>query len=160
MMWQLVPVGIAVACLMARLSRDCRRGWVAGILLANWALCTIGVRLSGDAYPVDWFASVDWLSALLLLGGSRMIWGRANLTETLVAAIYAAELVCHGWQHCAANPAAAKYAGWFFLRDAALAQLLVLAGWWIYGFSRRIDLPWRGVKHSRHVRNRDSSHHE
>lgn len=143
-MWLVVPVGIALACALALFRRNCRRGWLAGILAANWLLCFAGVKLIGDAYPVDWFLAMDWLAALAALVASRMIWGRVNLSEIIIGAIYGAEIVCHALQYRAVDPVAMKYAGWFFLRDAAVAQILVFyALWGLHGLSRYVDLPRR-----------------
>jgi len=151
-MWQIVPVGLAAACVVALVTRDDRRGGLVNVLALNWAACSIGAIVTGECYPVTWFAAVDWLSALAIVIGLRIAWEENSLAEILVAVIYGAQLVCHGWQNVATNPLQAEYDGYWFLYYAGLAQLAAAFVWIGHGFSRRLDLPWRGVSRSHAMR--------
>jgi len=143
--WQIVPAGLVVACSLALVARDDRRGGLVNVLALNWCACSIGSIVTGDTYPALWFAVADYLSALAILVLLRMSWGEGSLAETIVAIIYAAQLVCHGWQLNAIDPVQAKYSGWFFLLYAGLAQLAAAIVWIGHGFYRRHDLPRRGL---------------
>lgn len=151
-MWQIVPVGLAAACALALVTGDDRRGGLINVLALNWAACSIGSIATGEPYPVTLFAAVDWLSALAIVIGLRIAWEENSLAEILVAVIYGAQIVCHGWQCVAANPAQAQYDGWYFLLYAGLAQLAAAFVWIGHGFYRRHHLPWRGVSRSHAMR--------
>lgn len=144
-MWQIVPAGLVAACILALVTRDDRRGGLVNVLALNWAACSVGSIVTGEPYPVDLFATVDWLSALAIIIGLRIAWEENSLAEILVAVIYGAQLTCHGWQHFATNPLQAQYDGWYFLLYAGLAQVAVAFVWIGHGFYRRHYLPRRRV---------------
>lgn len=157
-MWQIVPAGIVACGIVALVTRDDRRGCLVAILAFNWSACSIGCIATGDPYPTEWFASIDWLSAVAILIGLRMAWGEISVAEIAVAGIYGAQLVCHGWQFVAINPAQAQYDGWNFLLYAGLAQLAAAFVWFGHGFSRRLDMPRRGLTRSHAMRLGAPSH--
>jgi hypothetical protein len=118
-------VSLLALCAFTAVIRDPRLSGTAAILLANWLLCAVVVRETGEAYPWSWFFAVDYLAAFVIL----VVFGLPSVWQAGVGAIYAAQLVCHAARGLYLNDPAALYYGWHFLAWSSWAQIAIVAAW-------------------------------
>lgn len=119
-----------LALLIVSLVRsDGRMAGTAAILLVNWSLEVASIQITGEQFPWMIFLTVDYLSALAILGIANNRW------QAAVIAIYAAQLICHAAYALSPQGAWAQHRYWWSLTYTGWAQLVILGGWIIYALA-------------------------
>lgn len=137
-MWLLPSCLLAVIGFSVVLHKP-RMFGTAAILLANWAVNTGVVSLTGENYPWAWFLCVDYLSGMVILA----VAGKPTLWQAIVTALFAVECVAHGIFGVKGRTAWTEYYYWYTLHYAAWSQFWVVTSWGL------CDLAGRSVRHDR-----------
>jgi len=135
--WRVLPIAIAIVVVAAHVMREGAARGTAVLLLVNWAACALAVHHTGEEYPAVWFGLFDYFAALGLLVLLPIHYARRPfLWDGLVGLIYAGELLCHVARYMRPTPRAIEI-GYYFLKYAAWAQILVVGGWLLYALACR-----------------------
>lgn len=124
----MLPFALTILALfiVSAIRGDGRMTGTATILGINWLVEVGAVNLTGERFPWMLFLTVDYLSALGILGFAAGRW------QAAIIGIYATQIVCHAGYGLSSEGLWAQYRYYWALTYTGWAQLAVLGGWCIY----------------------------
>lgn len=111
---------------------------VSLVLLANFGLANAFYGVTNDSHAWMLYLILDYLSALAVVAFRPSRW------VTMIALIYAAQILCHGAYAISRQGPWEQYNYWWMLTYTGWAQLIVLYGWTGYELIGGIARRYRG----------------